>query len=82
MFIEVKARHKRFRGSFRATEAVDKRKEKRIHRLARHYLFSERVKLRKYRYVSCRFDIIGITFYRDAFGFIRVDELRHLEDAF
>jgi putative endonuclease len=66
IFVEVKTRKSRLFGD--PVEAVDKRKQRQIIKIAERYLVQKKL----YNKSDCRFDVITLS----------RDELNHIEDAF
>lgn len=71
VFVEVKSRRATWGDS--AAAAVTAEKQRRLARLARHY-----VKWKRLGGAPCRFDVVAITVERDG----QVREIRHLRHAF
>jgi putative endonuclease len=70
VFVEVKCRHARWGDA--PAEAVSWHKQRRLTRLAQHYL-----KWRRLEHARCRFDVVGVTIEDDG-----VRRVRHLKAAF
>ena len=70
VFVEVKWRHTRWGDA--PAEAVSWHKQRRLTRLAQHYL-----KWRRLEHVRCRFDVVGVTIADDG-----TRHVRHLRAAF
>jgi len=71
VFVEVKSRRAAWGDS--AAAAVTRDKQRRLARLARHYL-----KCKRLGSTTCRFDVVAVTVAPDG----GVAEIRHLRDAF
>jgi putative endonuclease len=70
VFVEVKCRHARWGDA--PAEAVSWHKQRRLTRLAQHYL-----KWRRLHQVRCRFDVVAVTVHDDG-----TRQVRHLRAAF
>lgn len=70
VFVEVKCRHARWGDA--PAEAVSWHKQRRLTRLAQHYL-----KWRRLEHARCRFDVVGVTVDDDG-----ARHVRHLRAAF
>jgi len=70
VFVEVKCRHARWGDS--PAEAVSWHKQRRLTRLAQHYL-----KWRRLEHARCRFDVVGVTVGDDG-----ARHVRHVRAAF
>ena len=70
VFVEVKCRHARWGNA--PAEAVSWHKQRRLTRLAQHYL-----KWRRLHQVRCRFDVVAVTVHDDG-----TRQVRHLRAAF
>ena len=70
VFVEVKCRHARWGDA--PAEAVSWHKQRRLTRLAQHYL-----KWRRLPQVRCRFDVVAVTVHDDG-----TRQVRHLRGAF